>query len=184
MAAIFTITNAYQHIVITSSTGPVRNIPKTNLVIFRAIKNIVGGTEERIHLNWPSGDNPGAKDSLSITYDEVTSPTVASNTVLELLLKSWCANPTYLVSDTDLHVVDHYAIVGNEDAVLALVYEDGVARTDLAGKTLRQGVPMFPGFSDGGTFTHIKLTSGSVFICPSGAGTAPWTTSTTSTTTT
>lgn len=184
--ATYVITNTFQHIVLTGSEGEVRSIPKTNLVIYRLTKNAPGGgTQDVVHLNWPAGDYPRAQDSFPLAYTEVTSPTLTSNAALEALLKSWTGTPTYLLTNlTSVHVVDHYAIIGNEDAVLGLVYEDGVARADLAGKTLKQGLPIFAGLGGAGVFTHIKLTSGSVFICPTGAESAPYTTSTTSTTTT
>lgn len=184
MAATVTITNTLSHIVFTDSagTGFARVVPKINVVISRSTRNLVGGgTVEKVYLNWPAGDRPEAKDTLGLTYLDVISPPLTSNLALERLLKSYAGNPTYLITGTDTYKVNHYAIVGNEEAVINYVKEDGVIRADLTGKTLKSGVPLFSGMG-GGIFTHIKLTSGSVLICPSGYGGIPYTTTTTTTT--
>ncbi len=183
MAATKIITNTFNHIVITDSSGDDASLalPKSGCTIVRRTDS---SSVEWVRLNWTAGTGGKQRNWHEIKYDQVVSPTVANNTALEALLKSFAGTPTYLITGTGLHVVDHYAIIGNEDAVLTLVYEDGVARSDLAGKTLKQGIPLFTGLNGAGVFTHIKLTSGSVIICPVGSGGAPWTTSTTSTTTT
>ena len=184
MAATITITNTLNHIIFTDNAGTeqARVVPKANVVIYRGTKNLLGGaTQEKVYLNWPAGDRPEAKDTLELSYADISTPSLASNTALERLLKAYAGTPMYLITGTDTYQTDHYAIVGNEDAVINYVKEDSVTRADLTGKTLKQGVPIFSG-AKGGVFTHIKLTSGSVFICPTGANDPPYTTTTTTTT--
>jgi hypothetical protein len=158
MAATKTIKNTFSHIIIEDSSGSDQrvSIPKANLTIVRRIGE---DSVEKIWMNWSSGNKGRARDWYKLTYDEVTYPSVSSNQQLELLLRALSGTPTYLIADLNLHVVDHYAIIGNQNAVFTLVYEDGSPRSDLAGSTLTQGVPLFSGLEGGGMLTSTTSTT-------------------------
>ena len=92
MAATITITNTFNHIVFTDSsgTGRARVVPKASVVISRSTRNLLGGdTIEKVYLNWPAGDRPEAKDTLGLIYLDVVRPSLVSNIALEILLKSY-----------------------------------------------------------------------------------------------
>ena len=48
-----------------------------------------GGSVEYVYLNWSAGDRSGAKDWYKLSYDQVSSPSVASNAALETLLRQY-----------------------------------------------------------------------------------------------
>ena len=81
------ITHSRAYIILTWSGGDVKRIPKKNLtIIYRDDLNI---DDTKVYLNWPAGDYPQAKDHQEVDYTDVSSPTVASNAALAVILQAY-----------------------------------------------------------------------------------------------
>ena len=78
------ITHSPAYIILTWSGGnDVKRIPKRNLtIIYHNESNI-----DKVYLNWPAGAYGQKKDHMSLDYTQISSPAVASNAALAILLQ-------------------------------------------------------------------------------------------------
>ena len=131
------ITHSDAFIIFTySASGEVLYIPKTTLTITYkpSTENNLGNL---VYLNWPSGNHPGMMGRLILTYEDVSSPTVASNVALVALLRgyadsiaeaakiavSWWGDDT--ITDTDAYEGKWKSLSVMEAATISVCTDDG-----------------------------------------------------------
>ena len=89
------ITHSASYIILTWSDGDdVKRIPKRNLtIIYHEDSN-----NDKVYLNWPAGVYKQNKDHMSLDYSQISSPTVASNAALAVLLQSYVDDHSIAIS--------------------------------------------------------------------------------------
>ena len=131
------ITHSDAFIILTySASGEVLHIPKTSLTITYK-PSTQNNRGDLVYLNWPAGNHIGMTGRIILDYEDVSSPTVASNSALVSLLRgyadsvaeaakiavSWWGDDT--ITDTDLHVGSWKSLSVMQNATISVCVDNG-----------------------------------------------------------
>jgi len=175
-----------------SASGEVLHIPKTSLTI-QYRPSTENNRGDLVYLNWPAGTHPRVTGRLVLNYEDVASPTLASNAALVALLRgyadsiaeaakiavSWWGDDT--ITDTDAHAGSWKSLSVMQAATISVCTDNG--DNPSTGLTGAKVAGYFA--SANGIITNFQLSSaGEVKLIRASADDGHTETTTTTTTTT